>query len=348
MKKIRIGERWVANGEPCFIIAEAGSNHDGKLEQARRLIDVAASAGADAVKFQVFRADRLYPKSAGVSGYLKVSKPIYDIIAEMEMPYEWIPELTACCREKGVLFLASVFDEESADHLDPHVEAFKIASYEMTHLPLIRHVAKKGKPVVVSTGTASLDEVAETVREFRGTGNNDLILMQCTAAYPAPLESLNVRAIATLRSTFSAPVGLSDHSSDPVVGPLVAVALGANLIEKHFTLSRELRGPDHAFALEPPELRLMIQKVREAERTLGGGEKVMQPVEAELKAFARRRIFAVRDITAGESLTRENIAVLRCGNLMPGLEPGYFEEILGRCARRHIPAESPIRTDDYA
>jgi len=348
MKKMRIGERWVGNGEPCFIIAEAGSNHDGKLEQARHLIDVAASAGADAVKFQVFRANRLYPRSAGVSGYLKISKPIYDIVAEMEMPYEWIPELAACCREKGALFLASVFDEESADRLDPHVQVFKIASYEMTHLPLVRYVARKGKPVIISTGTANLDEVAETVKEFCGTGNDDLILMQCTAAYPAPLETLNVRVVATLKSTFGVPVGLSDHSRDPLVAPLVAVALGANLIEKHFTLSRELRGPDHAFALEPSELRLMIQKVREAERALGGGEKVMQPVEAELRAFARRRIFAVRDITAGESLTRENIAVLRCGNLMPGLEPGYFEEMLGRRARRHIPAESAIRRDDYA
>lgn len=346
--KVRIGDRWIGEGEPCFITAEAGSNHNGNLEQAKRLIDMAASAGADAVKFQVFRANRLYPKSAGLSDYLKIPKPIYDIIAQMEMPYEWLADLAACCREKGVLFLASVFDEESADRLDPYVEAFKIASYEMTHIPLVRYIAKKGKPVIISTGTANLDEVAETVEEFRRADNDGLVLMQCTAAYPAPLESLNVRAVATMKSTFGVPVGVSDHSRDPLVGPLTALAVGANLIEKHFTLSNELPGPDHRFALEPAELRIMIQKVREAEKALGGGEKVMHPVETELREFARRSIFALRDIAPGEEFTRENIAVLRCGKLTPGLEPKQFQEILGKHALRHIPAECAIRREDYA
>src|SRR3990172_2573050 len=344
--RVRVSDRWIGDGEPCFIIAEAGSNHDGNLEQAKRLIGVAASAGADAVKFQVFRANRLYPRSAGVSGYLKIPKPIYDIITEMEMPYEWLPELAVCCREKGVLFLASAFDEGSADQLDPHVEAFKIASYEMTHLPLVRYVARKGKPVIISTGTADLYEVAETVKDFRGTDNDSLILMQCTAAYPTPVESLNVRAIATLKSSFGVPVGLSDHSRDPLVGPLAAVAVGANLIEKHFTLSNDLPGPDHRFAVEPAELRLMIQKVREAEKALGSGEKVMHPIEAELRGFARRSIFAVREITAGEPLTEENISILRCGNLKPSLDPKNFPEILGKRARRNIKAESAIRRED--
>jgi len=236
--KVRIGERWIGDGEPCFIVAEAGSNHDGRLEQAKRLIKVAASAGADAVKFQVFRASKLYPKSAGMSDYLGIPKPIYDIVADIEMPYEWVPELAAYCHETGILFMASVFDEESADQLDPHVKAFKIASYEMTHVPLVRHVASKKKPLVVSTGTANLDEVTETVNEIRRTGNDSLILTQCTAAYPAPSDSLNVRAVEFMKSTFCVPVGLSDHSRDPLVGPLAAVAVGANLIEKHFTLSR--------------------------------------------------------------------------------------------------------------
>jgi len=348
MQEVRIGESIVGDGHPCFVIAEAGSNHNGSLEQAKRLIEVAASAGADAVKFQVFRADRLYPKSAGLSRYLNMPKPIYDIIAEMEMPYDWLPELRSCCREKGLVFVSSVFDEESADRLDPHVEAFKIASYEMTHIPLVRYVARKGKPVIISTGTASLNEVADTVDEFRRTGNDALILMQCTAAYPAPLESLNIRAIATMKSTFGVPVGLSDHSRDPLTGPLAAAAAGANLIEKHFTLSNELPGPDHRFAIEPPELRLMVEKVREVEKALGTGEKVAHPVEAELKGFARRSIFAVRDIAKGEALTRDNVAVLRCGNLAPGLEPAEFDKILGKRAQRNIQTESAIRKEDYA
>jgi sialic acid synthase SpsE len=347
LNRVCISNDWIGDGEPCFILAEAGSNHDGNFEQALRLIDVAQSAGANAVKFQVFRANRLYPKNAGVSEYLKMPKPIYDIIAEMEMPYEWLPQLATYCREQAIHFLASVFDEESADRLDPHVAAFKIASYEMTDIPLVRHVAKKGKPVIVSTGTANLDEVAETVSEFRQTGNDQLILMQCTAAYPAPVESLNIRAVAAMKSAFRVPVGLSDHSSDPLVGPLTAVAFGANLIEKHFTLSKELPGPDHRFALEPDELQLMIAKVREAEDALGHGQKVMHPIEGELREFARRSIFAVRDITCGEILTDENIAILRCGKLKGCLEPKRFPELLGKSAQRNISAETAIRKEDY-
>lgn len=346
--EIRIGARRVGDGHPCFVIAEAGSNHDGRLEQAKCLIDVAAAAGADAVKFQIFRAARLYPRRAGLSEYLKLPKPIYDIIAELEMPDEWVPELVAACREKGVLFLASVFDEKSADRLDPHVEAFKIASYEMTHLPLVRHVARKGKPVIISTGTADLEEVADTVAEFRKTGNDRLALMQCTAAYPAPLDSLNLRSIATMKRTFGLPVGLSDHSRDPLVGPLTAVGLGANLIEKHFTLSNELPGPDHRFALEPDELSLVVQKLRAAELTLGSGKKVVQPVETELRRFARRGLFTLRNIAAGETLTRENVGVLRCGNLAQELEPRRLDEVLGRRARHPIPAEQAIRLSDVS
>ena len=347
MKNVAIGKRWVGDGEPCFIIAEAGSNHNGSLEQAKRLIDIAAEAGADAVKFQLFRAAKLYPKSAGVSDYLKLSKAIYDLVAEMEMPYEWIPELAGYCKEKGLLFLASAFDEQSVDALDPYLAAFKIASYEMTHIPLVRYIAKKGKPVVISTGTANLEEIRETVEAFREDGNDEIVLLQCTAGYPAPLESLNVRVVQTLKQTFGVPAGLSDHSRDPWVAPLCAVAVGANVIEKHFTFSNELPGPDHRFALEPDELRSMVRKIREAEKSLGTGLKTVQPVEAELRAFARRSIFAVRDIDEGQTLTQDNIAVLRCGKLQGCLEPKSYDEIVNRRAARRIAAESPIRPGDY-
>ena len=344
--KIRVGERWIGDGEPCLIVAEAGSNHNCNFEQALKLIDVACAAHADAVKFQVFRASRLYPKNAGSSDYLKTSTPIYDIISGMELPYEWVPRLAAHCQKKRILFLASVFDERSADQLDPHVKAFKIASYEMTHIPLVQYVARKGKPVIISTGAASLDEVAETVREFRQTGNDGLMLMQCTAAYPAPLDALNLRAIPAMKSAFGVPVGLSDHSRDPFVGPVAAVALGASLIEKHFTLSNELPGPDHRFALEPSELRLMVQKVREAEKALGSSDKVVHAVENELRKFARRSIFAVKEIAAGEILTEQNIVVLRCGNLAPGLEPKEFSHVLGKRASRNIRAGTAIQRED--
>ena len=342
-----IGGRKVGDGKPCFIIAEAGSNHNGSLEQAKCLIDVAASAGADAVKFQLFRARKLYPKTAGLSDYLALPQPIYEIIKDLELPQEWLPMLASCCREKNVVFLVSAFDEESIDAVAPYVEAFKVASYEMTHFPLIRHAAAKQKPVIISTGTADLAEVRETVEAFRQTGNEQLALMQCTAAYPAPLESLNIRAVTTLKSAFDVPVGLSDHSRDPVVGPLAAVAVGANLIEKHFTLGNELPGPDHRFALEPAELRLMIRRMREAEQALGSGDKKVHPVESELRQFARRSIFAVRDIAAGETFTTENIAVLRCGNLPPGLAPKYLPDVLGKRSQRDIRAENAIKQGDY-
>src|SRR5687767_268242 len=273
MKTVRIGERVVGDGSPCFVIAEAGSNHNGRLDEAKSLIRLAADAGADAVKFQTFRADKLYSKNAGRSEYLQLDQPIFDIIAAMEMPYEWLPVLASEAARQGILFLSTPFDEESADALEPHVPAYKIASYEMTHLPLVRYIAKKGKPLIISTGTADLDEVRETVEAVRAAGNDQLIMLQCTASYPAPLESLNLRAMTTMREELDVLVGLSDHSREPLIGPVAAVALGAAVIEKHFTFSNELPGPDHRFAIEPDELRAMVRSIRECQAALGDGQK---------------------------------------------------------------------------
>jgi len=347
-KKVLLGDKLIGDGAPCFIIAEAGSNHNGNLAQALKLIELAASAGVDAVKFQLFRAKTLYPPTAGNSQYLNLRKPIFDIIQDMEMPFEWLRDLHECCKENKIMLLASVFDEETADQLSPFVSAFKIASYEMTHFPLIRHVAKKGMPVIISTGTANLSEVEEMVDVFQKTGNPKLILMQCTAAYPAPYESLNIRSIGTMKQVFRVPVGLSDHSRDPLVGPCAAVALGANVVEKHFTLSNELAGPDHRFAVEPKELHQMVLQVRNTEAALGNGEKQMHPVEEELRAFARRSIFASRDIEAHETFTKENTAVLRCGNNTLGLEPKDYDRILGCRAQRKMLMNTVIRPEDYA
>lgn len=338
----------VGDGRPCYVIAEAGSNHNGSREQAHRLIDVAADAGADAVKFQVFRADRLYAKSAGTSAYLGIDTPIHDLIADLELPHDWLPELAAHCRERRIAFLASAFDEESVDAVDPFVPAWKVASYELTQLPLLRHVASKRKPVILSTGTADLAEVRRSVDATYAAGNRALILLQCTAAYPAPLESLNIRAIGTLKEAFGVPAGLSDHSRDPILAPVASVAAGANVLEKHVTLSNDLPGPDHRFAVEPHELRLLVEKVREAEAALGTGAKVVDPVEDELRRFARRSVFAIRDVGAGEPFTSENVAVLRNGNLAPGLEPARLDDVLGRLARRAVRAETALQDDDLA
>jgi N-acetylneuraminate synthase len=346
LRKIRIGNRWVGEGEPCFIVAEAGSNHNGSLDQALAIIDAAKEAKADAVKFQSFRADKLYPRNAGTSDYLPVKKPIYDIIKSMEMPSEWIPILADHCKARALVFFSAPFDEESADELDPYVQVYKIASYEITHAPLIRHVAQKRKPMILSTGTADLAEVRQALEWCQAEGNAQVALLQCTASYPAPLSSLNIRALETMRETFGVPTGLSDHSRDPLIGPLAATALGANVIEKHFTLSNRLPGPDHAYALEPVEFATMVAAVRNVEQALGNGIKVMQSVERELRQFARRSIYAVCSIKKGEMLTADNVAVLRHGTLRVGVDPKYWNQVLGRKANRDIPEGSPIEAND--
>jgi sialic acid synthase SpsE len=347
-KSIKIGGRWIGHGHPCYLVAEAGSNHNGSFEQALRLIDVAAEAKVDAVKFQHFKAAKMYPMSAGSSDYLKSPKPIFDIIQEMETPDEWVPRLAAYCEKRSVAFLSSPFDEESADLIDPYVPAFKVASYEMTHIPLLRHIARKHKPMIVSTGTATLEEVLCAAKVITKEGNDQIVLLQCTASYPTAPEAVNARALVTLREATDLLTGLSDHSRDPIVAPMVAVALGACVIEKHFTLSNYLPGPDHPFAVEPGELIELVRRVRQAEAVLGHGRKETLPIETELRVFARRSIFASRNIAEGEKLTRQNIAVLRCGKLGFGLAPEQYETILGRTAAKLIAKDSLVMAEDVS
>lgn len=332
----------------CYVIAEAGSNHDGELDRALRLIDTAAEAGADAVKFQVFRARRLYVRGAGSSDYLGDPRSIYDIIAALEMPPDWLPALARHAGDRGLHFLASAFDEESVDLVDPWVAAHKCASYELTHHPLLAHMAGKGKPLIVSTGAATLDEVAAAVEVVRAAGGPALCLLQCTASYPTPLADLNLRAMGAMATAFRLPVGLSDHSRHPTIGPVAAVALGARVIEKHYTLSNDLPGPDHRFALEPHQLAEMVAAIRGAEEALGRADKAPARVEDELRQFARRSIYTLRPIRRGEPLSGENVAVLRSGKLAPGLSPAAFPALIGRVAARDLAADHPIAHEDLA
>jgi N-acetylneuraminate synthase len=332
----------------CYLIAEAGSNHNGDLGRALELIDAAHEAGADAVKFQLFQAARLYPKRAGSSDYLGTERSIFEIIRENELPLSWLPILHERCVRRGIDFLASAFDESSVDALDPFVHAHKCASYEMTHHPLLAHLARKNKPLFVSTGTASLEEVARAVKVVEESGNRSMTLLQCTASYPTPLEQANVRAMVTLRETFGYPVGLSDHTREPGIAPAAAVALGASVVEKHFTLSNDLPGPDHKAALTPRDLKEMVAMVRATERCLGHGRKEPLPAEAELRSFARRSVFTTRDIAPGELLDESNIAVLRCGKLSPGLAPEEYPRLLGRRVCRALRAEVGVTHDDLA
>jgi N-acetylneuraminate synthase len=330
----------------CFVIAEAGSNHCGRLEIARRLVDVAAEAGADAVKFQLFTSAKLYAAGAGVADYLGTETAIEEIIRDVELPQEWVPVLAADARSRRIDFVAAPFHEDAVDVLAPYVSVIKIASYELTHEPLIRRAAATGKPLLLSTGAATLAEAAAGLSAARSGGATDVTMLQCTASYPAPASSLNLGAMAQLRDELGVPVGLSDHSSDPLVAPVAAIALGATVLEKHFTLGKELPGPDHRFALDPAELRAMVAAVRAAEAALGSGRKEVQPEEEELRAFARRSVFAVRDINAGETIDEGAIAVLRTGKLAPGLPPSEYAAVLGRRASRPIPANTALAASD--
>ncbi len=342
-----IRDRQVGQGQPCFVLAEAGSNHNKSLEMAFALVDAAAESGSDGVKFQTFKAQRLYTRAAGKSEYLGDERNIFDIIEAMEMPRDWLPALKEYAHSKGLAFISTPFDEEAVDILDEVVDAFKIASYELTHHPLLRLVASKGKPVIMSTGAANMEEIEAAIQVLKDHGCKALILLQCTAAYPAPLPSINVRAIVALRTRFGVQAGLSDHSSDPVVAPMGAVAMGAALIEKHYTLSKRLPGPDHAFAVNPEGLTALVKGVRDMEQVLGTGLKEVHPVENELRHFARRSLFTIAGVKANETLTRENLDVLRRGSQEEGLDPELLPLVLGASAARDLSPDQALQRGDF-
>lgn len=338
-----------------YVIAEAGSNWRmgtprRDLAMARALIDVAVEAGADAVKFQTYRPETVYVANSGESDYLAeagLKEDIRSIFADLAMPYEMIPKLAEYCRERGIDFLSTPFSPDDFAAIDPYVAVHKIASYEISHVHLLRLAAESGKPLVLSCGAADEDDIAWAIDAYHDFGGRDLCLMQCTAKYPAPLASLNLRTIATLKQRFAVAAGLSDHSRQPALAPTMAVALGARVIEKHFTLDNRLPGPDHSFALTPEDLAEMVRAIRDAEQAGGDGIKRVLPEERELAAFARRGLQALRDIAVGEVLREgEHFAILRPGKQRLGLHPRYLGEVEGRSVRRSIAADSGLSLDD--
>ncbi|USZ71462.1 N-acetylneuraminate synthase family protein [Natronosalvus halobius] len=346
MEPFTIGNRKIGPDEPTYVIAEAGSNHNGDLEIAKELIDVAADAGADAVKFQTFRAEDLYVEDSGDVEYLEDERSIYEIIESMEMPYEWIPILYDYCNQRGIDFMSTPFDERSASELEEYVSAWKVASYTSSHIPFLEYLADTEMPIIMSTGAHSLEEVSESVSVLRSAGVSDLVLLQCVAAYPTPLSEINLRVIETLSNEFEIISGLSDHTLDPTIAPSAAVALGACVVEKHFTLDKSMDGPDHEFALEPAELQDMITTIRATETALGSSEKRVLEVENELYEKARRAVHAVSDISAGERISEENVKILRSGSQEGGLPPKFYKEITGKIAARPINSGKGIEWDD--
>ncbi|WP_122465405.1 N-acetylneuraminate synthase [Brevundimonas lutea] len=331
-----------------FIIAEAGVNHNGDMDLARRLIDVAAEAGADAVKFQTFTSASLMSDAAPMAEYQKAgaeADSAVEMIRALELGHDQFAELARHCEQRGILFLSTAFDIDSARFLHGlGMRRFKIPSGEITNAPLIRRIARMADQVIVSTGMATLADVEAAVGWIEAEGVEDIVILHCVSNYPAPPEAANLRAMDTLRAAFGHPVGWSDHTLGDAV-TLAAVARGATVIEKHFTLDTALPGPDHAMSLNPDELRAMVARIRDVEASLGSGRKAPTEAERETAVVARRSLFARVAIAAGQTVTEEELIALRPGD---GLSPARLDDIVGRPAARDIAAGAKLGWNDLA
>jgi N,N'-diacetyllegionaminate synthase len=340
--KVRIGDRLIGQGEPVFIVAEAGVNHNGKVELGRKLIDAAKVSGADSVKFQTFKAQKVVTKYAGKADYQKQvdrEESQYEMLKKLELSSRDIKKLFDYAEQRRIIFLSSPFDEESVDLLDQlGVCAFKVASGEITNFVLLRYIAEKKKPVILSTGMSTYEEVEEALETLRKAGAREIVLLHCVTSYPARAEDANLRTIETLRNRFKLPVGLSDHTRSIAV-PVAAAALGAVLVEKHFTLSKDLHGPDHRASLEPSEFKQMVMAIREVEKSLGDGEKRLTADEEEIKKAVRRSIVARVRIPKGTVIREDMLDFKRPGT---GLRPRDLGKVVGRKAKKGIESDELI------
>lgn len=338
-----IAGKRVGPGEAVYTVAEMSANHNQNFEQAVQILRAAKDAGADAVKLQTYTPDTLtinsdtdYFRVGG--GTLWDGRNLYDLYTEAYTPWEWQPKLQGIANDLGLALFSTPFDHTAVDFLeDMEVAAYKIASFELVDLPLIRRVARTGKAVIISTGMATLSEIDEAVRTFHEAGGEQLALLKCTSAYPARPEDMNLRTIPHLAEAFDLPVGISDHTLGIAVS-VAAIVLGASIVEKHFTLSRRIPGPDSAFSLEPHEFRAMVEAIRTTEKALGQVHFGTSRDEAKSRIF-RRSLFVVADVKAGEIFTPHNVRSIRPGY---GLHTRHFEEILGRAATRDIARGTPL------
>ncbi len=343
MREILIDGRPVGPGHPVYLVAEMSANHRGDLDQAIRLVHAAKAAGADAIKLQTYTPDTLTIDCQAEPFVIRGGTPwdgrtLHELYREAATPWEWHPRLQAEAKAAGLGFFSTPVDSSAVEFLEGlGMPAHKIASFELVDLPLLRRIARTGKPAILSTGMASLEEIGEAVDTFRAAGGRELVLLKCTSAYPAPPDELNLRTIPDLAARFQLPVGLSDHTLG-LATPVAAVALGACLIEKHLTLSRSLPGPDSAFSLEPAEFASMARAVREAESALGGINYGLTEKEKGSRVF-RRSLFVVRDVRQGDVFTPENVRVIRPGC---GLHPRYLEQVLGATAACNIARGTPL------
>ena len=343
--EIVIAGRPIGPGHPPFIIAELSANHGASLQRALQLLEVAKESGADAVKLQTYTADTMTIDHRGadflIKGGLWDGRYLYELYREAHTPWEWHGTLFARARELGLIVFSTPFDATAVDLLESlDAPAYKIASFELVDLPLIARVAATGRPVIISTGMGSREEIADAVGTFRRAGGRDLLLLHCVSGYPTPIEQINLRRIPALAIEHECLVGLSDHTLGVEVA-IAATALGACAIEKHFTLRRSDGGPDSAFSLEPSELTALVSGTRVAFSSLGEGAEVRSAVESGNMAF-RRSVYVVKDIAEGEQFTRENVRIIRPGF---GLPPRYYAAMIGRRATRSLSRGTAMTAD---
>lgn len=329
-----------------FIIAEAGVNHNNDIKVAKKLVDAALESGADAVKFQTFKSEKLVTKKAVMADYQKTNigkeESQYEMLKKLELSYEGFKELKAYCDNKGITFLSTPFDFESADFLnDIGVSAFKISSADLTNIPLLERIAHFKKPIILSSGMATMGEIEEALNSIKSIRNEEIAVLHCTSNYPASKEKTNLKVISTLREAFGVISGYSDHTEGTLI-PSAAAVLGSAIIEKHFTLDKNMEGPDHKASLEPHELKKMVDEIRIIENALGNGIKACSEEELNTKKVARKSIVAARTIAAGEIITFEDLDFKRPEN---GLKPSEYKKIVGRKARVDIEEEEVI---DYS
>lgn len=348
LDSIKISNRHaIGPGHPCFIIAEAGVNHNGDLALARQLIEAAHDAGVDAVKFQTFQADKLVTKKAQQASYQTQNtgheESQYEMLKRLELPYEAHAELKAYAEELGLVFMSTPFDEEAIDFLyELGVKVFKAGSGELTNIPYLKRMAAKGMPLIISTGMAVMGEVHEAISAIKSTDNEQLVVLHCTTNYPCPHEDANLSAMKTMHEATGCIIGYSDHTEGILV-PVLAVAMGAHVIEKHYTLDRTMAGPDHKASLEPDELKEMVRQIRQVEKIMGSGVKIPTKAELEIAAVARKSVVAIQDIPIGTTLTEAHLGIKRPGD---GIPPSRLADLIGKVNQRPISKDSLIQWED--
>jgi sialic acid synthase SpsE len=336
---LTVGPREIGPGRPCFVIAEAGINHNGDVTLAAELVDAAARAGADAIKFQTHFPEHEMLRGGATAAY--VGESLFDLLTRTALSREAHATLKDLAATKGILFLSTPFSREAADFLETlGVSAFKTGSGELTNIPLQRHIARKGRPMIVSTGMSTPEEIDATVRALDEEGAT-YALMHCTSTYPTPFEHVQLGCIPALQSKYGVPVGFSDHTLGTAIS-LAAVASGANIFEKHFTASRSLPGPDQQGSMEPQELEALVKDIRAVERSLGAAKQI-QPGEQDVRNMALHSVVSIRDIEAGRKIAAEDVWPKRPGTGIPASRMG---DVLGRVARRAIPRDRLISWDD--